>query len=358
MKLPHAMALVLHLVIATLIVATCSAMTSGGTSGDGVVTLSPFGEPEGLVIDPSGGFAAVRFDPPFQAPYVIQFVTFFPHTWIGVPAVFPSIRLCSADAAGRPELLNPILIQSRFVGSSDGTNSLPVDLTVTEAGKTFFVAIEFPLRGTTYPNDYPGLMVDQVDLERGFFSATYNVSPTGSLSVRDFADAAVSMRFHLRSQSDVPIGAPTNLRANRVKDRLVFAFRPPGDARVDGAAPSPHSLAHTEVLWGRDFGPWRLFSRIPPGLSKFETDSIPVGCSRWAVRAVDRAGNRSPVSNIEVVDPYTRILPNVALDSEEPNGTLKEALPVVLPIDRSDDVSIFPCRDRDFYSFTGAHRVS
>ncbi|MEK7316151.1 MAG: hypothetical protein AAB011_08230, partial [Candidatus Eisenbacteria bacterium] len=253
---------------------------SAGELGNRLVTLSPFGEPEGLVIDPSGGFTAVRFDPPFEPPFVIQSIAFDSHTANGVPAIFPSIRICGADPTGRPDLSNPIFILRRVDGNANGTNSLPIDLAVTEAEKTFFVVLEFPARGPTYPNDHPGLKVDQIDLERGYFSTTYSISPAGSVSVRDFSNAAVSMTIRLPNPRRVPVEPPTNLGANRVKDKVVFTFLSPGNSPAHGRTRRPNSLVGVEVLWARDFGPWRLLSTLGPEPSNFEIDLIPIGRSR------------------------------------------------------------------------------
>jgi len=318
-------------------------------SDDGVVVLEPFGAPEGSVIDPSGGVVFVRFDPPFDSPYTLESVSFISRTRNGVPAVFPSVRVCGADyPSGRPNLASPLFNQSPFVGSSDGLNTIPVGVVVTDPSAVIFVAIEFPLRGPTYPLNHPGLANDFFDLDRGYFSTTYFLPASGSSRQLDFVNAVVSARCRSNGPTKAPVEAPINLSANRIGQSVVFSFEAPArplDRDDHGTRLPPVGY---ELLWRADFGPWRLVSSGGPGRYTFIVDSLPFGRSRWAVRSVRSFGNRSQVSNVEILDQLTKVFPQTSWGPEEPNGEFKEALPpTYIP-----EASIFPSGDRDFYLFT------
>jgi hypothetical protein len=350
----------LHLAITTALllfplpgVLGVQALASSQTSGLGPpadCTLAPFGQPENVGFDRNGEFLAVRFDPSFAPPYSVTQISFPSFTRNGVPAVFPSVRVCEASAAGGPLLATPRFAQAPYVGSADGMNIIPLELGVTQADRTFFVVIEFPARGPTYPNEQPMLRVDSADLERGYFAASYSVNQAGGATLLEAGNLVVAMTCRVDDPRRIPIEAPTNLGANRVGSRLEFTFKAPNDATVDGSFLPRHSLKRVEVLTRRDVGPWEVVSTLSPSSSDFHVDSLPFGSSVWAVRAIDRNGNRSPISNAERVNSFDLTFPSTWVP-DEPNGAQGEATPVPRFIE-SETVYLYPSADVDYYTFT------
>lgn len=320
-------------------------------SESGSIALEPFGNTEGLVLDPSGGFVLVRFDPPFSHPYTIESITFVSHTRNGVPAVFPSVRVCGVDASFRPSLTNPLFIQEQVSASPDGRNSIATNIRVDDLNRVFYVAIEFPLRGPTYPLDHPGIAVDVTDLERGTFSATYLIPPSGFMQPVGYVNAAIGMSVRPSDSAGPPVVPPSNLSANRVGGRVVFSFEASKPDENSDAGTLKPSLRY-ELFRRTDLGPWQLVASTGPGKRNFEIESgIPTGRSRWAVQGIGPTGERSVFSNVETLDHLTNIQPLTSWGPEEPNGAASEALPIAPPVG-AQIASLFPSGDRDFYSLS------
>lgn len=311
------------------------------------VVLEPYGVAEGSVADPNGGYVLVRFDPSFSGAYMIESVSFRSLTRNGVPAVFASVSVCGATPTGRPDLSNPLFVVAPFVGSANGPNEVPMGLHVDPTGMPVYVAIKFPTRGGTYPDDHPAIPFDLLDLERGYFSATYLVSPSGEQRQFDYGNAIVSMTCRADDPVRGRANAPINLSANRIRGDVDFTFTIATNAGEGSRQPA----VGFEVLRRSDTGPWQVVASLDPGRMGFTINSPPNGRQRWAVRSIGPFGNRSELSNVEITSPFTAVSPITAWGPEEPNGSLAEALPVTLPIERSEDASIFPTGDRDFYSF-------
>lgn len=311
------------------------------------VDIQPYGDAEGSVADPSGGYILVRFDPSFAGAYTIESVSFQSLTRNGVPARFAGISVCGATSTGRPDLSNPMFLQAPFVGSANGPNEVPVGLRVDPSGMPVYVALKFPTRGATYPADHPAIPLDFFDLEHGFFSATYLITPSGDLRQFDYGNAIVSMSCRAEDSVRGRTDAPADLSANRIGSDVEFTLRD----NTDGGGAKQPAVGY-EILRRSDFGPWQVVGSLGPHQRGFAIKSLPNGPQRWAVRSIGPFGNRSELSNAEITWPFSRVSPLAAWGPEEPNGSLAEALPVTLPIERSDDASIFPTGDRDFFSFS------
>jgi hypothetical protein len=312
-------------------------------STPGAVEIARFGTPEDVLAFRNLGFLAVRFDPAFEPPYQITRISFPSLTKDGSPAVFPSIRLCGATATGAPDLGNPLFVVAAYSGQSNGWNEIPVSISIPDSGRTLFVCIEMPTTASAgFPNGFPFLRMDYRDLDRGFFADTYEILPTGQVRpIRD-RNLAIALGFQIDPVS-VPVQATSNLGANRVSEGVEFRFLKPPDTAADGSAMKPHVLWRTEVLWRRDLGPWNTLTSIGSGQSSV---TIPFDFESrvWSTQAIDRNGHRAVLSNAAFA------LNSLQFDTDEPNGTQREATPIELSRFYRDE-ACFPAGDKDFFSF-------
>lgn len=322
---------------------------------DACVTISPHGGPGDLLVDRDGGYRAVRFDPPFETPFIVREISFPSFTHNGVPAAFPSIRLCGADQAnGRPLLTNTYFLQAPFVGSPDGVNHILLSTPITEPGLTLYFVVEFPRRGPTYPNDHPFMRSEAAYLTRGSYMASYQIGANGVALGGGGApgNLVANLVCEVGSPDLVPIVEPTNLGANRLTEAMEFTFRTPEDRRANGSMLPPHSLRRVDLMYRQTFGPWTLVASTGAGSSAIKIDSLPRPPTTgfWAVQAVDRNGRRSALSSVEVTFPYTTSLPEhpQGYGPEEPDAKFADATVLVPPVDALLS-SIFPTADRDFY---------
>lgn len=322
------------------------------------VEMAPYGQYEQSPTYSNAGIVAVRFDPPFPAPYTITKIRFPSFTLNGVPAVFSSVRLCEFDPASGLVLWNvPLLSIAPYVGSANGWNEIAVDLTVTEPGKVLFVCVEFPAATSpTFPNGYPYLRSDS-DMEKGLFAASFFLRPAQLHPEADlFHNTVVSLVCRLGEGEGAPLAAPTGLRANRIGRDIVFSFTPPSNVRLDGIRTSARAAARIDLLQSIRFNAgdrvWHVFASSDD--PKSGSMSIPifspamVNGDVWAVQAVEEDGRRSLLSN--AVQFSTNDFLDGFVSYFEPNGSIEEAQGSMILGGWVNEASVNPAGDQDYYS--------
>ena len=321
----------------------------------GEVEIAQYGQPEDQGSFQDAGFQVVRFDPPFEPPYTITKIRFPSFTLNSVPAVFPSVRLCEADPInGLPLVSAPLFQIGPYSGSANGENEILINHAVSDSGKTFYWCIEFPSKFSVgFPNDYPFIRMDAVDMERGYFASSFQLTPTGAIAVIEpFRNLIVSMSCRLASEDHVPLEASSNLGANRIGPALRFFFVPSGKRRADGTATGRRSLLQTDLLfraspWGR----WQPWASVASRGSAIDVDGLDHVGGFWTTQSVDKHGHRSINSSVVFTSPF-HITGDGAWDDDEPNGNVDGATPLVLPVELRRE-TIFPAGDRDYYTFQG-----
>ncbi len=321
----------------------------------GQVEIAQYGQFENNVtFRGTPGFLAKRFDLPFAPPYTITKVTFPSFTFnaqFGLPpfpATFPSVRLCELNTAtGLPNLSAPLFQIAPFVGSPNGANEIPVNLTITDPDKVLFWAIQFPATGAGFPANFPFLRMDFTNLERGLFANDYSIALAGTGGTLLDRNLAISMTCQLTSPDLTPIVPVANLGANRRATKFDFTFSPPPDVRLDGFALPGNSLDHTNLVRRLPTGVLETFASAGAGSGKFSvrTDTIPTfpgGTQFWFAQAVDKAGHKSLTSNTDVT--------GLNEDADEPNGrgTATEAKTLPLPATNRPE-TYSPAGDQDYF---------
>jgi hypothetical protein len=320
------------------------------------VEIAQYGEPEAEGSFKDAGFQVVRFDPPFTPPYTITKITFPSLTVNGVPAAFPSVRLYEADpVTGLPVLTAPLFQIAPYSGSANGVNEIPINLAVSDSGKVFYWCIEFPSKfSVDFPNDYPFIRMDAVDMDRGFFWNSFELTPTGGLSdIFPARNLIVSMTCRLPSEEQVPIEGSSNLGANRTGAGVRFTFVRSGNRRADGVVARMRSLLRTDLLhrstpWGR----WQAWASVGAPKSALVVDGLERTGGFWTTQAVDRNGHRAVASSVVFTAPFF-VTGEFSWDKDEPNGLREEATELSLPVEDRRE-TIFPAGDRDNFSFVAA----
>lgn len=318
------------------------------------IEIAQYGEYEDQVTFRNTGFKAVRFDPPLDPPYTITRIAFPSLTMNGVPAIFPSVRLCETRGfLGMPNVNSPLFQITSYVGSSDGINEIPVNISVVDSGKTFYWCVEFPSSATpTFPNDYPFMRMDYTDLDRGLFANSCDIAPDGFATLSIDRNIIVSMYCKPSTGAGQSVEPSSNLRANRrLGDKTEFSFIPSGGERWCGVRGSRRSSAGTNLMYRRPFGPWLPFASAEPGVRSITAQSIPNAFYVWTTQAVDSRGRRATSSSTTIT---TSFVPGIALpsadDADEPNGAAEEATLVTLPVEERFE-TYWPAGDRDFFAF-------
>ena len=321
----------------------------------GQVAIAQFGQFENIVTFRNTGYLAHRFDPPFAPPYNITKVSFPSFTFnaqLGLPplpATFPSVSLCELNpATGLPNIGAPLFRIAPFVGSPNGNNEIPVNLTINDPDKVLFWVIQFPSAAIPgFPANFPFLRMDFSQLERGLFANDYSISLAGTGGTLIDRNIAVSMTCVLSSPDQTPIVPIANLGANRTSTKFDFSFSNPPNVRLDGFALPPNSLDHANLVHRLPSGVLETFASAGAGSGKFSarTDTVPAfpgGVQFWFAQAVDKAGHKSLTSNTT--------LTGFNEDADEPNGkaTATEAKTLTLPaVNRPETYS--PAGDQDNY---------
>ena len=313
----------------------------------GRVTIAQYGQFENIVTFANTGFIAVRFDPPFDAPFTITNVEFPTFTFDGAPAVFPSARLCRLDrTTGLPDVAHPLLMAAPFVASPLGVNTVPLNLPIRREDKTLFWVLEFPSAATPeFPGNFPFLFMDFLQMERGHFANTYSI-PLGGANAGILIDRniIVSMTCQMSSPQATPIAAPSNLGANRIDGAVEFSYAQPGDLRGDGFPMPKHSLDHVELIVRKPGAPG-TYSTVDlggPRASKIKVERpVPKNSMLiWSTQAVDQNCHSSVQSNVTIT--------GLAEDRDEPNGRRSDATLLACPV-TSRPESYSPAGDQDYY---------
>ena len=165
----------------------------------GQVIIAQYGAFENVVTFRSTGYLAVRFDPPFDPPYTITNIEFPSFTFNNVPAPFLSAKFCAlSQATGLPDIANPLVNLAPFNGSANGVNTVPINMVVNSANQTYFWVLEFPSQSIAgFPNNFPFVRMDFVQMERGHFANSYSVPLSGP-------GAGHPDRSEHRGQHDLP----------------------------------------------------------------------------------------------------------------------------------------------------------
>ena len=309
----------------------------------GRVTIAQYGSFENIVTYTTGGqYLAVRFDPPFDPPYTITDLQFPSFTFNGVPASFLSAGLYPMNAAGLPDLLNPIAVAAPFLGSSNGINIATLNYPVMQANRTFFWALRFPNPPGSFPNNFPFMRMDYTTLERGLYANSYLATPAGGGGILIDRNLAVTMTCQMSSPDRAPIVEPTQFGANRLDTKTDFNFTAPPDMRADGFALPNNSLDHVELIERTPIA-WSTVASGGGNSGKISVSPSPAAspATIWAAQAVDKAGHRSLQSSVSIL--------GLSEDPDEPNGRSNQATALTPPVvNRPETYS--PAGDQDWYA--------
>jgi len=321
----------------------------------GQVDIAQYGAFENIVTFRDTGFLCKRFDLPFTPPFTIKKVTFPSFTFnqqFGLPplpATFPSVRLVPLNTAtGLPNLGAPLFSMAPFVGSSNGVNDVPINVTIGDPNAVLFWAIQFPSVAATpgFPANFPFLRMDFLTMERGLFANDYSIATSGTGGTLIDRNLAISLTANMGSPDQTPIVAIRNLGANQRLTKYDFSYSNPADGRLDGFALPANSLDHVDLVHRLGNGTLETFA-TGGGSEKISarTDTIPAfpgGTQFWFVQPVDKAGHKSLTSNTTIT--------GLSPDADEPNGraSATEAKTIPLPaVNRPETYS--PAGDQDFY---------
>lgn len=313
----------------------------------GRVEIAQYGQFENVVTFRSTGYLAVRFDPPFDGAYTIQQIEFPSFTFNGIPATFLSAKLCLLDqTTGLPDLANPLINITPFVGNPNGVNTVPVNLAGIN-GATYFWALQFPNQLTTpgFPNNFPFLRADLVTLERGIFGNSYTLPVSGTAGAGVLVDRnlAISMRCQMTNASDTPIQAASNLGGNRKATQMEFTYIAPQDARADKFGLPHNSLDHVELIVRSPGAPGTYSTVGSSNSGSIKLDPQPTVPGIYSTQAVDKAGHRSLQSSV--------VIPGIGEDALEPNGAKNNATALTPPV-VNQPATYGPAGDQDYYSLS------
>jgi len=313
----------------------------------GRVTIAQYGAFENIVTFRNTGYLAVRFDPPFDVPYNINQVDFPSFTFNGVPAPFLSAKLCPMNANGLPDIANPIFSQTPFPGNPNGDNLVPLNVPGTIGG-TYFWVMQFPSQAVPgFPNNFPFMRMDFVQLERGLFANSYTVPLSGpGAGVLIDRNLTVSMQCQLSDANATPISASASLGANRRATQTEFRYLRPTDVRADGFPMGSNSLDHVDLIERTAVSGPGTYSTIASGgagASSIKVSPSPANTppTIWSTQAVDKNGHKSVQSSVTIL--------GNGEDADEPNGQAHEATVLTPPVvNRLESYS--PAGDQDYYS--------
>jgi hypothetical protein len=326
--------------------ATSSGLAFQTNTYPGRVAIAQHGTFENIVTFRNTGYLAVRFDPPFTPPYSITNIQFPSFTFNGVPAGFLSARLCPMNPAnGGPDLANPLFIQTPFNGNPNGLNTVPLNLAVSDAGKTFFWVLQFPSAAVPgFPLNFPFVRMDFTQLDKGLFANSYSVNLAGTPAILVDRNVAVDMTCQVPVDK-VPIVAPGSFGGNRRLTQMEFSYRvAPANRRADGFDLPANSLDRTELVERgvvADFS-YATKDTAGAGTSSFHYNPQPSTTvpTIWATQAIDKNGNRSIGSNVTIA--------GFNEDADEPNGRLNEPKIITPPVSLRPE-TYSPAGDQDYF---------
>ncbi|TMQ70322.1 MAG: hypothetical protein E6K80_08865 [Candidatus Eisenbacteria bacterium] len=341
------------------------------TSAVGEVTISQYGAADFLVAN-RGRFLAVRFDPPFDAPYTLSDLAFpsrvqIPNSTPGKNfASFRSIRLYGADANGKLDKTQLLYRQNRYRANNDGSvvNHIPLSIVVADTGKAFYAVFEFPAPTSGVADTFPFLYTDLQYTEAGLFANSYasdtsggvpSPAPVGTFTGSTLlADQNINVSLTSVLSSTAPLNAPSGTGMNARSTQTVFTSTAPTNVLADGSA-APNNYLSFYQLVRRDPAGWTPIATGGGGSGKVTIPALPGSDLQiWGIRTVDKALHHSVVSNVVVTGTATVVATPVPLqsDADEPNGRLNstEATALSVPVaDRPE--SIWPAGDEDDYWF-------
>ena len=318
----------------------------------GRVEIAQYGAFENFVTFRNTGYLVKRFDLPFTPPFTVTKVSFPTFTFNGVPATFLSVRLCELDTAtGLPNLASPLLQIAPYAGSPNGVNDIPIDLTITQADKVLFWALQFPGLPPSFPNNFPFLRMDFLDLERGLFANDYNINLAGVGGTIVDRNLAISMTCQMGASDLTPIAGPSGLGANRRASTVRYSWL---NELYSGEIPIKRADGFP-MFGAQVFDHMQLVRRLPSGLLQvasigqqgngsitIPSVAVPAGPTFFFVQAIDKYGHKSITSNTTIT--------GFNEDADEPNGRASATEATLLPlptVDRPETYS--PAGDQDYF---------
>ena len=340
-------------------------VTAGGTTSGidfrtntypGRVAIDPHGAFESTVTFANNSALGVRFDLPFAVPYTIQSVRFPSVTFNAqfglpaLPATFPSVSLRRMNpATGMPDMAaSPLWSATPYVGSANGQNVIPVNVTITEPDSVLFLVVQFPSQTALpgFPANFPFMRMDFSAHDRGFFGASYNLAGAGSILVDRNLAAGMTVQM---AANLTPIQAPpASLGMNKRIDQTEFSYLPPANVAADGLPLPPNFLASANLL-SRALAVYGTAAVGGAGnpVIRLQPNPSATAAALWAVQAVDKAGNKSVLTNVTL----SGTAGGGADDADEPNGRINEATALALPVVNRPE-TVWPAGDHDYFSFT------
>jgi len=340
------------------------------TSMTGVVPITQYGVADALVGN-SNGFLAVRFDPPFDAPYTLTSLSFRTATALqiaGKLATFISVRIVGMNATtGLPDESQQHLRLALYKGSNNGGMST-IPLSIAGApGQTFFALFHFP-RPPAAADTFPFLFTDRNFMDRGLYAnsfatdtqAVVRTAPPIVGTVMGTAlliDQNLNVALTCTLTDQAPMNPPGNHGLNLRDEQANWSYSNPANILADGD-PAPNSHLLGVELLSRGITWSAPYATGGAGAEKVTLPAVPgSGMQIWGVRSLDKSGNYSLMSNVTVTGPATVIgYPSAVAtnqeDADEANGldNESEAAPITVPVSNRPE-SIWPGGDQDNYWF-------
>ncbi len=348
------------------------------TSAVGEVTISQFGAADFLVAN-RNRFLAVRFDLPFDASFTISNLGFASRTQLGTDstyylknpgrrllwASFRSIRLYGANSSGNLDKTQLLYRTNRYKASpTGGMNNIGLSIPVASSPKTVYAVFEFPAPTSGVADTFPFLFTDLQNTEAGLFANSYASDTAGAVATPPapgtitgttlLANQNINVSLTCDLSSTAPLNAPTGTGMNSRLTQVDFTTTAPPSILADGSAAPNNFLDFFEVV-RRDPGGWAPVDTGGAGSGKVSLPVLPgSGLQIWGMRAVDKSGHHSIVSNVVITGSATVVAAGAPLsaDADEPNGRMNatEATALSVPVaDRPE--TIWPAGDEDDFWF-------
>jgi|KBSSwiStaDraftv2_1062776.scaffolds.fasta_scaffold24138_3 hypothetical protein len=340
------------------------------TSAVGQVTVAQYGAADFLVSH-RNRFLAVRFDLPFGAAYTISNLAFASRVQIpnATPgrdfASFRSVRILGADANGNMDKTQTLFRQNVYHGSNSGAvNNIALSIAAAGPG-TYYAVFEFPAPVSGVADTFPFLFTDLNNTEAGLYANSYasdtsgNVptpAPVGTLTGTTLlVDQNINVALTCNLTGAAPLNGPSGTGMNARVPQTDISTTAPANVLADGSSAPNNYLDHIELVTRG--ATWTVVATGGAGSGKVTLLSPPAN-GIYGMRAVDKAGNASVVSNVFIVGSGT-VVPgsSIGADADEPNGKMTETEGTALTVPVADRVeSIWPAGDQDnfwFYARTG-----
>ena len=355
-----------------------SGVTRLTTSTVGEVAVAQYGAADFLVAN-RNRFLAVRFDPPFESPYTITKLSFPSRTQLGTDstyylpnpgrrllwASFRSVRVLGADGSGNMDKTQTLYRTNRYMGSpTGGMNDIALSIPITAPGKTFYAVFEFPTPTSGVADTFPFLYTDLTNTEAGLFANSFASDTSGGTTIppgvgtitgtTQLVDQNLIASLTCALSSTAPLGAPTGSGLNGRLTQSDFSYTAPANVLADGSAAPTNYLDFTELV-RRDPSGWTVVATGGAGVGKITLASLPgSGLQIWGIRAVDKGGAHSVVSNVILTGSATVVgaFAGLGSDGDETNGKMNETEATALTVPVADRAeTIWPAGDEDNYWF-------